>query len=179
MYQCRLHLTGTCCKHGKGRKVEAQSRPGEFITLWRALPSVGSCSATASVVVPVNMPTSSTVFACASRHSVAMKRPSSAPAQHSFFCRNRVLPWFHASACQTDAAVNSSVSQSRWTPLETILHCQLQAADACNYDHQVPITRAVAKVLKVEMCLANISTTQNTQILANQLLSCSQTTCAL
>ena len=42
--------------------------------------------------MPVNMPTSSTVLALFSLASVAMKRPSSAPAQHSRFCRNCVLP---------------------------------------------------------------------------------------
>ena len=57
-----------------------------------ACPSSGSAWAMASVVVPVNMPTSRTVFAPVSLHSVAMSCPSRAPAQHSFFCRNRVLP---------------------------------------------------------------------------------------
>ena len=56
------------------------------------MPSSGRACATASVVVPVNMPTSSTVLALFSLANVAMKRPSSAPAQHSRFCRNCVLP---------------------------------------------------------------------------------------
>ena len=45
----------------------------------------------ASVEVPVNMPTSSTLFAPVSRTSAFRKLPSSPPAQQFAVCRNRVF----------------------------------------------------------------------------------------
>ena len=61
----------------------------------------GSASAMASVEVPVNMPTSSTLFAPVSRTSDFRKLPSSPPAQQFAVCRNRVF--FCASVCVASA----------------------------------------------------------------------------
>lgn len=71
-------------------KTKKQNCEAEDIrtALAPTFPSEGMASAIASVVVPVNIPTSSTVFAPVRRHNVAISLPSKAPAQHSFFCKN-------------------------------------------------------------------------------------------